>query len=91
MDLEQLLDDILDERISILDLNTEQREAVTGHLRETFTDMLDGDEAEIGQTLLGLLDLIEEVNLTDAVWEDDIQASIKRGNTYFVMEKSVLQ
>jgi hypothetical protein len=98
MDLEQIIDDILSERVSIYDLNNEQLEAVTDHMRETFTDMIDsGDEEEMGIVLLELLEQIEDVIENQVVagaagnWTEDIESSIARGNTYFEMENYVVQ
>ena len=98
MDLEQIIDDILAERISIYDLNNEQLEAVTDHMRETFTDMIDsGDEEEMGIVLLELLEQIEDVIENQVVagaagnWSEDIESSVARGNTYFEMESYVIQ
>jgi hypothetical protein len=98
MDLEQIIDDILSERVSIYDLNNEQLEAVTDHMRETFTEMIDsGDEEEMGIVLLELLEQIEDVIENQVVagaagnWTEDIESSVARGNTYFEMENYVVQ
>jgi len=98
MDLEQLIDDILAERVDLLELDTDQLEAVTDHMRETFTEMIDsGDEEEMGIVLLELLEQIEDVIENHAVasaagnWTEDIEASVARGNTYFEMESYVVQ
>ena len=97
-DIEQMLNDIVSDRIQVKDLAPEQLEAVMDYIRDVFTDMLGGQNEEFAQGMLELLDVIHTTIENRAVaeaesesWDQDILASVERGNTYFEMENYVVQ
>lgn len=97
-DIEKMLDDIVADRVKVNDLAPEQLEAVMDHIRDVFTDLLDSEHEDFAQSMLMILDTIHTAIENRAVadadsenWENDIVASIERGNTYFEMENYVLQ
>ena len=98
-DIEQILNDIVSDRIQIKDLAPEQLEAVMDHIREVFTDMSESEDPEtagFAESMLSIVDTIhtaiEERAVAEAEdWDADILASIERGNTYFEMENYVVQ
>ena len=100
-DIEQMLDDIISDRIQVRDLAPEQLEAVMDHIRDVFTDMSTSQDPEMSgfaEGMLGLIDTIHTAIENRAVaeaeaedWDADILASVERGNTYFEMENYVVQ
>jgi hypothetical protein len=97
-DIEQMLDDIVSDRIQVRDLALEQLEAVMDYIRDVFTDMLGGEHEELAEGMLELVDVIhtaiENRSVAEAEsesWDQDILASVERGNTYFEMENYVVQ
>lgn len=97
-DIEQILNDIVTDQIQVKDLAPEQLEAVMDYIRDVFTDMLGGDNNELAEGMLEIVDMIhntiENRSAADAEsesWEQDILASVERGNTYFEMENYVVQ
>jgi hypothetical protein len=98
---EKLVDDILEDRISIKDLDILQMEAVIEFMRENIEEMAeaaeDEDEEQYAEGLLTLVELIEDaVDLrfeaeSGSEWEKAVEASIARGNSYFELENYVLQ
>lgn len=98
---EKLVDDILNDRVEIKQLDIEQMRAVIDFMRENIETMVsdvDDDEAdEYAEGLRILVDLIEDATERrfeeehGSEWEQTIDASIARGNTYFELENYVLQ
>lgn len=98
---EKLVDDILADRVKINDLDMVQMEAVIDFMRESIGEMLetadDDEDEQYAEGLLALIDVIENVvgNRIEAeasgAWDDVIEASVARGNTYFEMENYVVQ
>ncbi len=98
---EKLVEDILNDRIEIKDLDLLQMEAVIDFMRENIEEMAataDSDDEELyAEGLLTLVDLIEDAaetrfaNEASGDWERTIEASMSRGNTYFELEQYTLQ
>lgn len=98
---EKLVDDILNDRIEIKQLDLLQMEAVIDFMRENIEGMLenadDEDTEQYAEGLLTLIDLIEDAaekrfeEQGDTEWDQIIDESIARGNTYFELENYVLQ
>lgn len=97
-DIEQMLNDIVSDKIQIKDLAPEQLEAVMDYIRDVFTGMLGGENDAFAEGMLEIVDVIhtaiENRSVAEAEsesWDQDILASIERGNTYFEMENYVVQ
>ena len=95
-DIEQMLDDIVSDKIQVKDLAPEQLEAVMDYIRDVCTDMQGGEYEEFANGMLEILDTIHTAIENRAVaeaedWDADILASVERGNTYFEMENYVVQ
>lgn len=98
---EQLVDDILNDKVKLNDLDLQQLESVIEFMRGSITEMLEDAEDEedehYAQGLLVLVDIIENAvsNRVEAEaesgWDEVIEASIARGNTYFETENYVVQ
>lgn len=98
---EKLVDDILNDKVKINDLDLQQMEAVIDFMRDNIGEMLDAAEDEedehYAQGLLVLVDIIENAvgNRIEAeasgAWDEIIEASIARGNSYFELENYVVQ
>jgi hypothetical protein len=94
MDIEKLVDNILSDRITIADLDIQQMEAVIDFMREHISTI---DDEDLGETLLTMVDAIEMaaelrfVNQAAGSWDETIESSIARGNTYFELENYVIQ
>jgi hypothetical protein len=98
---EKLVDDILEDRIEIKDLDLLQMEAVIDFMRDNIGTMLDDaedpDDEQYAQGLLTLIDLIEDAAErrfeaeASGEWDKIIEASIARGNSYFELENYVVQ
>lgn len=98
---EKLVDDILSDRVKINDLDLVQMEAVIDFMRDNIGEMLesadDEDDEQYAEGLLALVDIIETVvgNRVEAeaagAWDEVIEASIARGNSYFELEQYTLQ
>jgi hypothetical protein len=94
MDIEKLVDNILSDRITIADLDIQQMEAVIDFMREHISTI---DDDELGETLLTMVDAIEMaaelrfVNQAAGSWDETIEASVARGNSYFELENYVIQ
>lgn len=94
MNIENLVDDILADRVAIVDLDTEQMEALVDYMRESISTI---DNDEYREALLILVNAIEIAaenrfgNEEAGNWDDIIEASIDRGNTYFELENYVVQ
>ena len=94
MDIETLVDNILTDRITIADLDIQQMEAVIDFMREHISTI---DDEELGETLLTMIDAIEMAaehrfaNQASGDWDETIESSVARGNTYFELENYVIQ
>ena len=94
MDINTLVDNILADRIAIADLDIQQMEAVIDFMREHISTI---DDEELGETLLTMVDAIEMAaehrfaNQASGDWDETIEASIARGNSYFELETYVIQ
>lgn len=90
---EQLVEDILEDRIKITDLEVEQMEAVIDFMREHVGNI---DDEEYRDALMVLVDAIEisaeNRFVADAAgdWADTIEASVAGGSTYFELEQYTL-
>ena len=94
MDIEKLVDNILTDRLTIADLDIQQMEAVIDFMREHISTI---DDEELGETLLTMVDAIEIAaehrfaNQASGDWDETIESSVARGNTYFELENYVIQ
>jgi len=94
MNVENLVDDILADRVAIKELDMQQMEALVDYMRESIST-IDNDECR--EALLVLVNAIEIAaenrfgNEAAGDWDDTIEASIARGNTYFELENPVVQ
>ena len=94
MNVENLVDDILADRVAIQELDMEQMEALVDYMRENISTI---DNDEYREALLILVNAIEIAaenrfgNEAAGDWDDTIEASIARGNTYFELENPVVQ
>ena len=94
MDIEKLVDNILTDQITVGDLDVQQMEAVIDFMREHIS-IIDNEDAS--EALLAVVDAIEQaaeirfVNQAAGAWDEIIEASVARGNSYFEMEQYCLQ
>ncbi len=94
MDIEKLVDSIIADRITVKELDTQQMEAVIDFMRDHISTMSNED---LSEALLQLVDVIEDaaeirfVHQDLGDWEETIEASMARGNTYFELENYVIQ
>ena len=94
MNVENLVDDILADRVAIQELDMEQMEALVDYMRENISTI---DNDEYREALLILVNAIEIAaenrfgNEAAGDWDDTIEASVARGNTYFELENPVVQ
>lgn len=94
MDIEKLVDNIIADRITVKDLDTQQMEAVIDFMREHIGTI---DNEDVSEALLEMVDAIELAaedrfaNYAAGAWDETIEASIARGNTYFELENYVVQ
>ena len=98
---EKLVDDILNDKIQINDLDLLQMEAVIDFMREHISDLAEEAETEddeaYAQGLAVLVDLIEDAvdrrfeSKSNEDWDKTIESSIARGNSYFELENYVVQ
>lgn len=101
MDIEKLVDNILADKITIADLDIQQMEAVVDFMREHISELTETAETEdeelYAESLLTLVDLIEDAaerrfeNQALGNWDQTIEDSIARGNSYFELENYVIQ
>jgi hypothetical protein len=101
MDIDKLVDNILSDRITIADLDIQQMEAVIDFMREHVSELTETAETEdeelYAEGLLTLVNLIEDAaerrfeNQAMGDWDEIIEASIARGNSYFELENYVIQ
>jgi len=94
MSVENLVDDILADRVAIAELDTEQMEALVDYMRENISTI---DNDEYREALLILVNTIEIAaenrfgNEEAGDWDETIEASVARGNTYFELERHTVQ
>ena len=94
MDIEKLVDNILTDQITVGDLDVQQMEAVIDFMREHIS-IIDNEDAS--EALLAVVDAIEQaaeirfVNQAAGAWDEIIEASVARGNSYFELENYVIQ
>jgi hypothetical protein len=101
MDIDKLVDNILSDQITIADLDIQQMEAVIDFMREHVSELTETAETEdeelYAEGLLTLVNLIEDAaerrfeNQAMGDWDETIEASMARGNTYFELENYVIQ
>jgi hypothetical protein len=101
MDIDKLVDNILSDQITIADLDIQQMEAVIDFMREHVSELTETAETEdeelYAEGLLALVNLIEDAaerrfeNQAMGDWDETIEASMARGNTYFELENYVIQ
>ena len=97
MNIEQTVEAILEDRISIDQLDAETMEEVVEYLAEAADAMLDGPHDAAARAMLTVLDLIGDeaehriMAMDTADFEFEIEASIERGNTYFELAEYVVQ
>jgi hypothetical protein len=93
MDIENLVDNILTDQITVNDLDVQQMEAVIDFMREHISTIEDED---VSDALLEIVDAIEQaaeirfVNQAAGAWDEIIEASVARGNSYFELEQYTL-
>ena len=94
MDIEKLVDNILTDQITVGDLDVQQMEAVIDFMREHISTI---DNEDASEALLAVVDAIEQaaeirfVNQAAGAWDEIIEASVARGNSYFELENYVIQ
>ena len=94
MDIEKLVDNILTDQFTVGDLDVQQMEAVIDFMREHIS-IIDNEDAS--EALLAVVDAIEQaaeirfVNQAAGSWDETIEASVARGNSYFELENYVIQ
>jgi hypothetical protein len=94
MDIEKLVDNILTDQITVGDLDVQQMEAVIDFMREHISTI---DNEDASEALLAVVDAIEQaaeirfVNQAAGSWDETIEASVARGNSYFELENYVIQ
>lgn len=94
MDVENLVDDILADQVQITDLDTDQMEALIDYMREHIGSIENDEYREALMILVNAIEIAAEnrfVNEASGAWDETIEASIARGNTYFEMENYVVQ
>ena len=97
MNIEQTVKAILEERMSIDQLDAETMEEVVEYLAEAADTMLDGPHDEAARAMLDILDLIGDeaehriIAMDTTDFEEKIAASILRGNTFFELEEYTVQ
>lgn len=94
MDVENLIDDILTDQVQIVDLNTDQMEALIDYMREHIGSIENDEYREALLILVNAIEIAAENrfgNQAAGDWDETIEASMARGNTYFELENNVLQ
>ena len=94
MNVESLVDDILLDQVKIQDLSMEQMEALVDYMRESIGEIENDEYREALLILVNAIEIAAENrfgNEAAGAWDDVIEASIERGNTYFEMENYVVQ
>jgi hypothetical protein len=97
IDIERTVKDIMEDRLAIDKLDAETMELVADYLGEAADNMLDGPHDEAARAMLKILDKIGDeaelriVAMDSTEFDEEIDASIDRGNTYFEMAEFVVQ
>lgn len=94
MNVENLVDDILLDRVKIQDLDMEQMEALVDYMRESIGTIQNDEYREALLILVNAIEIAAENrfgNEASGEWDDIIEASEARGNTYFELENYVVQ
>lgn len=94
MDVENLVEDILTDQIQIADLDTDQMEALIDYMREHIGSIENDDYRNALMILVNAIEIAAENrfgNEASGDWDETIESSIARGNTYFEMENYVVQ
>lgn len=94
MNVESLVDDILLDQVKIQDLSMEQMEALVDYMRDNISTIENDEYREALLILVNAIEIAAENrfgNEAAGAWDDVIEASIERGNTYFEMENYVVQ
>ena len=86
IDAELLVQDILENRIEVKDLSTEELDAVVDSLTDIGESLLDTEQHEIGEAILQALDSAIDMRYTNDDFEQAIQAAEQRGSTYWEIE-----
>ena len=94
MDVENLVDDVLTDQVQIADLDTDQMEALIDYMREHIGSIENDDYREALMILVNAIEIAAENrfgNLASGDWDETIEASVARGNSYFEFENFVVQ
>jgi len=94
MNVENLVDDILLDRVKIQDLDMEQMEALVDYMRESIGTIENDEYREALLILVNAIEIAAENRFGNEAagdWDDIIEASMARGNTYFELENNVVQ
>jgi hypothetical protein len=94
MDIDKLVDNILADRITVKDLDTQQMEALIDYMREHIGSIENDEYREALMILVNAIEIAAENrfgNLASGDWDETIEASVARGNTYFELENFVVQ
>jgi len=94
MNVENLVDDILTDRVKIQDLDSEQMEALVDYMRESIGTIENDEYREALLILVNAIEIAAENRFGNEAagdWDDIIEASMARGNTYFELENNVVQ
>lgn len=94
MDVENLVDDILTDQVKIQDLDLEQMEALVDYMRESISTIENDEYREALLILVNAIEIAAENRFGNEAagdWDETIEASIARGNTYFELENNVVQ
>jgi len=80
--------------VQITDLDTDQMEALVDYMREHIGSIENDEYREALMILVNAIEIAAENrfgNLASGDWDDVIEASVARGNTYFELENYVMQ
>jgi hypothetical protein len=94
MDVENLVDDILADQVKIQDLDMDQMEALVDYMRENISTIENDEYREALLILVNAIEIAAENRFGNEAagdWDETIDASIARGNTYFELENYVVQ
>jgi len=86
IDTELLVEDILENRVSVKDLSPEELDAVVDSLTDIGESLLNTEQHEIGKAILQALDSAIDMHYTSDDFEEAIQAAELRGSTYWEIE-----
>lgn len=88
--IEQLVTDILEDRVAVETLTTEQLDQVIDCIYDNAQDMLDGPQAEAAGAILASLENLIDERLTAedmSCFDEQIIAAEARGSVYFEFEE----